>query len=40
MGIQGKLLLVNAFINVRYTLADIRNSTGFTDVSIGFAYGL
>ena len=40
MGIQGKLLLVNAFINVRYTLADIRNSTGFSDVSIGFAYGL
>ena len=40
MGMQGRLLWGNAFIKARYTLADIKNSTGFSDVSVGFAFGL
>ena len=40
IGMQGRLLWGNAFIKARYTLADIKNSTGFSDVSVGFAFGL
>ena len=41
LGIQGKLLMINMFINGRYTFAEdvIPDKTGFASVWVGFGYG-
>ena len=39
-GVQAKLFTFNMFINARYTLLKTQNSQGFSDLSIGLAFGI